>query len=80
MVSSTESAITSRLDQRRLHALVAHGDAVGHGDGAEFPRRALGRGNTLLDDLRLTHQRDVAGRSFVPAGRHADQRLRDLLA
>jgi hypothetical protein len=32
--------------QRRLHALVAHGDAVGDGDGAEFARRAAGRAAT----------------------------------
>ena len=64
--------------QRRLHALVAHGDAVGDGDGAEFARRAVGGGDALLDHLRLAHQRDVAGRRLVPAAGDADQRLRDL--
>jgi hypothetical protein len=28
--------------QRRAHALVPHGDAVGHGDRGEFARRAVG--------------------------------------
>ena len=40
MVSSTESAIRSREHQRGLHAGVAHGDAVGHGDRGELARRA----------------------------------------
>ena len=65
--------------QRRLHAGVAHRDAVGHGDGAELARRRAAGGNALLHDLRLAHQRDVAGRRLVPAGRHADERLVDLL-
>ena len=66
-------------DQRGLHALVAHGDAVGHGDGAEFARRAAGGGNAALDGLGLAHQRDVAGCGLVPAGGNADERLVDLL-
>ncbi len=64
--------------QRRLHPLVAHGDAVGHRDRAEFARRAVCCRNTLLDRLGLPHQRDVAGRRFVPAGGNADERLVDL--
>ena len=64
--------------QRGLHALVAHGDAVGDGDGAELARRAAGGGDALLDRLGLAHQRDVAGRGFVPAGGDADERLMDL--
>ncbi len=35
-------------DQRGLHALVAHGDAVGDGDGAELARRAVGGRDALL--------------------------------
>src|ERR1700737_1043547 len=58
---------------------MAHGDAVGHGDGAEFARRTAGGGDALLDRLGLTHQRDVAGRSLIPARRHADKRLVDLV-
>ena len=66
-------------DQRRLHALVAHGDAVGHGDGAELARRAAGGVDALLGGLRLAHQGDVAGRGLVPARHHADERPMDLL-
>jgi len=65
--------------QRRAHALVAHGNAVGHGDGAEFARGAAGGGDALLGRLGLAHQRNVAGRGFIPAGRHPDERLVDLL-
>ncbi len=66
--------------QRRLHALVAHGDAVGDRDGAELARRASGGGDALLHRLRLAHERDVAGRGLVPAGGDADEGLMDLLA
>ncbi len=58
---------------------MAHGDAVGHGDGAEFARRAAGFLDALLRRLRLAHQGDVAGRGFVPAGGDADEGLVDLL-
>ncbi len=58
---------------------MAHGDAVGHGDGAEFPRRAARRRHALLDHLSLAHQRDVAGSSLVPARGDAHKRLVDLL-
>ncbi len=37
-------------DERRLHALVAHGDAVGHRDGAELARRAAGSETPFLAD------------------------------
>ena len=66
--------------QRGLHALMAHGDAVGDGDRGEFARRAAGGGDALLGRLRLARQRDVAGRGLVPAGRDADEGLVDLLA
>src|SRR5262249_4376806 len=36
-------------------------------------------GDGLFHNLRLTHQRDVAWRCFVPAGGDADERLVDLL-
>ena len=58
---------------------MAHRDAVGHGDGDEFARRATGRDNALLDDASLAHQRNIAGRGFIPAGGHANERLMDLL-
>ena len=66
-------------DQRRLHALVAHGDAVGDRDRGEFARGAAGLGHTALDCLRLPPQRDVAGRRLVPGGHHADERPRDVV-
>jgi hypothetical protein len=66
-------------DQGGLHALVTHGDAVGDGDGAEFARGAIGVRNALLDRLGLPHQRNVARCSFVPAARHANEGLADLL-
>jgi len=58
---------------------MAHGDAVRDGDGAELARGAAGGGNALFGGLRLAHQGDIAGSSFIPAGRHADERLVDLL-
>src|SRR5262249_12637380 len=42
-------------------------------------RRAADGSDAFLDCLRLAHQRDVAGRGFVPAGGDADERLVDLL-
>ena len=41
--------------QRRAHAVMAHGDAVGDGDGAEFARGAAGGRNALFHGLRLAH-------------------------
>ena len=58
---------------------MAHGDAVGDGDGAEFARRAAGLLDALLGRLGLAHQGDVAGRGFVPAAGDADEGLVDLL-
>ena len=66
-------------DQRRLHALVAHGDAVGDGDRGELARRAAGLGHAALDRLRLPAQRDVAGRRLVPGRHHADERPGDVV-
>ena len=57
---------------------MAHRDAVGDGDGAKLARRAAGHRDALLGGLGLAHQRDVAGRGFVPAGGDADERLMDL--
>jgi hypothetical protein len=56
-----------------------HGDAVGDGDGAELARGAAAGGHALLHRLSLAHQRDVAGGRLVPAARHADEGLMDLL-
>jgi hypothetical protein len=79
MVSSTGIGDHLARHQRGLHALVAHGDAVGHRDGDELARRPVGGGNAALYGLRLAHQRDVAGRRLVPAGSHPDEGLMDLL-
>src|SRR3974377_446083 len=57
---------------------MAHGNAVGNSDGAEFARRSTDRRNSLLDRLRLAHQRDIAGGGLVPAGGDANERLVDL--
>ena len=66
-------------DQRGLHALVAHGDAVGDGDGAEFAGGAAGGGDAALDRLGLAHQRNVARGRFIPATGHANEGLVNLL-
>src|SRR3546814_8163922 len=58
---------------------MAHGDAVGHGDGRELARRSLARLHTELDCLRLARQRDIARRRLVPAGSDPDEGLGDLL-
>src|SRR6266700_6267139 len=58
---------------------MAHGDAVGYRDGTEFARRAAGFLDPPLGRLRLAHQRDIAWRRFVPAGRHANEGTMDLL-
>jgi hypothetical protein len=65
--------------QRGFHAGVPHGDAVGHCNGAEFARRGPDHRDATLDRLSLSHQGDIAGSRFVPAGRNADERLVDLL-
>src|SRR4029450_13792887 len=57
---------------------MTHGNAVGHRDRAELARGGANRGHALLHDLGLAHQGDVAGRGFVPAGRHSHERLMDL--
>ena len=59
---------------------MAHGDAVGDGDGAKFAWGAAGGGNAFLHRLRLPHERDVARGGLVPAGRYPDEGLMDLLA
>jgi hypothetical protein len=54
---------------------MAHGHTVGDRYGAEFARRATGSRNPFLNRLGLTHKRDIAGRSLIPAGRNAYERL-----
>ena len=67
-------------DERRLHALVTHGNTVRHRDRAELARRTASALHAGLHRLRLAHQRDVAGRGLVPARHHADEGLRNLFS
>src|SRR3974390_3583985 len=59
---------------------MAHGNAGGNGDGAKFARRSTDRCNSLLNRLRLAHQRDIAGGGLVPAGGNANEWLVDLFS
>ena len=52
-------------DQRGLHALRAHGDAVAHGDGAKLERGAAGVAYALLDASGQPTEVDVAGRDVA---------------
>ena len=62
-------------DQRGLHALGAHGDAVGDGDGVELHRRAAGFAHALLDSLSDVTQVEIAGADFGPGICDSDDRL-----
>ena len=64
--------------ERRAHPFMPHGDPVGHGDGGEFARCAEAFLHTQFHRLSLPVQRDVARRGLVPAGRDANEGLRDL--
>ena len=54
---------------------MAHGNAIGHGDGGKFARRAVGFLDTHLGRLRLPVERDIARSGLIPAGGNADQWL-----
>ena len=62
-------------EQRELHALVVHADAVGDRDGGEFARRAAGLRDPLLGRLDLEIVGHVAGRLLALHADHADHRL-----
>ena len=62
-------------NQRGLHALRAHGDAVGDGDGVELHRRAAGLANAFLERLGNLAQVHVAGADLGPCVGDADDRL-----
>ena len=66
-------------DQRRLHALVTHGDAVGDGDRRELAGHAARLDHAPFGRLGLAPERDVAGRRLVPGADDTDERPRDLL-
>ena len=57
-------------DQRGPHPLVAHGDAVGDGDGDELEGEAAGVAHALLGPLGQPVERQVAGGDLVPARGH----------
>ncbi len=73
--SSMESAMTSRRDERGLHAFGAHGDAVGDGDGVELHGRAAGLADALLDGLGDLAEMEVAGADLGPGVGDADDGL-----
>ncbi len=77
--SSIESAMTSRLTRRRLHALGAHRHAVADRDRVELHRRAAGRADPLLDELRQPPLVEVAGHRLDPGRRDADDRLGEVV-
>ena len=62
-------------DQRSLHTLRAHGDAVGDGDGVELHGRAAGFANAFFESLGYFVQVDVAGADLGPRVGDADDRL-----
>ena len=66
-------------DQGEVHALVAHGDAVGNGDGAELHGEAAAGVDAFLGALGQPVQRQVAGSDFVPGTRDADLGLGEVV-
>ena len=62
-------------DEREVHALVAHRDAVGDRDRPELEGIATGRVHAVLHGLRQSLERQVAGRDLVPARGDTDLRL-----
>ena len=62
-------------DERGLHALGAHGDAVGDGDGVELHGRAAGVANAFLHGCGEFTQVIVAGADFDPGVGDADDGL-----
>ena len=73
--NSMLSAMTSRRDERGFHALGAHGDAVGDGDGVELHGRAAGVADALLDGLGDIAEMEVAGADLGPGVGDADDGL-----
>ena len=67
--------MTSREMRRGLHALGAHGDAVGDGDGVELHGRAAGVADALLDGCGDVAEMEVAGADLGPGVGDADDGL-----
>ena len=61
-------------DQRSLHALGAHRDPVGDGDGVDLHRGATGLADALHDILRELAVREIAGHRADPGVRDHHQR------
>ena len=65
--------------QGEVHALVAHGDAVRDGDGAELHGEPAAGVDAFLGALGEPVQGEVAGGDLVPRARHADLRLGEVV-
>src|SRR5690606_32698369 len=65
-------------DQRRLHAFVAHPDAVAHGYSHKLARGSAGFCHSCSYGFGLAVEGQVTGRSFVPGAGDTDKRLVDL--
>ena len=64
--------------QRKLHSLVAHGDAVVDADRVEDERHAAGLADALLDELANFVEMDVAGNDVRIAVADGDKRLAEI--
>src|SRR3546814_6488507 len=65
------------LFRSAAHAVTAHGNAVGDGDGVELHRCAAGGADAGLGVLGQRAQVEVARRDIRPAVHHRHQRLGD---
>ena len=65
-------------DERGFHALGAHGDAVGNGDGVELDGRAAGGADAFLHFFRERAEVEIAGRHFRPRVRDGHERARQV--
>ncbi len=66
-------------DQRSAHALRAHGDAVGNGNGVELERSAAGGANAVLNVHGQFAKVKVARADFDPGIRNADEGLGEIV-
>jgi len=60
-------------DERGFHALMAHRDAIGDGDGVEPARGAAACDHAFAADIGLRVQGGVAWRGIVARARHANE-------
>src|SRR5690606_28521784 len=66
-------------NQRRLHALGAHADAVGDGDGVELEGGSAGGSDALFDRGGEASEVEVAGADLDPGVGDADEWLREVI-